>query len=161
MGEHEGIRNGLVGFFGKEVFQDGQLNRKFLADRIFSDNEARIFINSLVHPVVRDDFMAWARVQGQAAYVIEEAALLFETGAWKELDYNILIDAALETRIERIIRRDRIGRADVLARMASQMDPARGKEYADFVISNDEYDFVIPQVLKVDKMIRELAVRKS
>ena len=161
MGENESIRTGLVMYFGGEVFQDEQLNRKYLADRIFSDPDARTFVNSLVHPAVRADFASWVHTRGGNPYVIEEAALLFETGAWKELDYNILIDAAVETRIKRIIRRDGLERADVLTRMASQMDPGKGREYTDFIIRNDVNDFVIPQVLKVDKIIRELALKKS
>jgi dephospho-CoA kinase len=87
--------------------------------------------------------------------------LLFETGAWKELDYNILIDASVETRIKRIIKRDGLERTAVLARMASQMDPGQGREFADFIIRNDVNEFVIPQVLEVDKIIRDLALRKS
>lgn len=158
MGEDENIRTGLVRYFGGEVFQDEQLNRKYLADRIFSDPDARTFVNSLVHPAVRADFAGWVHNRrGTIPYVIEEAALLFETGAWKELDYNILIDAAVDTRIERIIRRDGLDRSDVLARMASQMDPGKSRKYADIIIQNDENDFIIPQVLKVDKIIRELA----
>jgi dephospho-CoA kinase len=161
MSENEDIRSGLLAYFGEKVFQDEQLNRKYLGDRIFSDQNARIFVNSLVHPAVRADFASWVQKWGDTPYVIEEAALLFETGAWKELDYNILIEAAEETRIARIIRRDRLNRADVLARMASQMDPLEGREYADFIIRNDVNDFVIHQVLKVDKIIRELAPEKS
>lgn len=159
MGEDESIRTGLVTYFGRVVFQDAQLNRKYLAERIFSDQDARAFVNSLVHPAVRADFAGWVQKWDRTTpYVIEEAALLFETGAWKELDYNILIDAAVETRIERIIRRDGLDRSDVLARIASQLDPGKGREYADFIIRNDLNDFVIPQVLKVDKIIRELAL---
>ena len=162
MGENESIRTGLVTYFGGEVFQNEQLNRKYLADRIFSDPDARTFVNSMVHPAVRTDFASWVQTRGGGTpYVIEEAALLFETGVWKELDYNILIDTAVETRIKRIIRRDGLKRADVLDRMASQMDPGKGREYADFIIRNDVNDFVIPQVLKVDKIIRELALKKS
>jgi len=159
MGETESIRTGLLRYFGGAIFQDGQLNRKYLAERIFSDPDARTFVNSLVHPAVRADFASWVQNRrGTAPYVIEEAALLFETGTWKELDYNILVDAAVETRIERIIRRDGLDRSDVLARMASQLDPGKGREYADIIIQNDVNDFIIPQVLKVDKIIRELAL---
>ena len=161
MSENESIRTGLLRYFGGAVFLGEQLNRKYLADRIFSDPDARTFINSLVHPVVRADFASWVQTRVGTSYVIEEAALLFETGAWKEFDYNILIDATVETRIERIISRDGISRADVLARMASQMDPGKGRELADIIIHNDINDFVIPQVLKVDKIIRELVLKKS
>jgi len=161
MAENESIRTGLLGYFGGEVFLGEQLNRKYLADRIFSDPAARTFINSLVHPVVRADFESWVQTRNGTLYVIEEAALLFETGAWKELDCIILIEAAVETRIERIIRRDGISRADVLSRMSSQIDPGKARELADFIIHNDRNDFVIPQVLKIDKIIRELVLKKS
>jgi len=161
MAENESIRTGLLSYFGEEVFLGEQLNRKYLADKIFSDPAARTFINSLVHPVVRDDFASWVQTRNETFYVIEEAALLFESGAWKEFDYIILIEAAVETRIERIIRRDGISRADVLSRMASQIDPGKARELADFIIHNDRNDFVIPQVLKIDKIIRELVLKKS
>jgi dephospho-CoA kinase len=161
MGETASIRNELLRYFGEDVFRDGQVNRRYLADRIFSDPDARIFVNSLVHPVVRSDFTGWVQKRSGTSYVIEEAALLFETGAWREFDYNILIEAAVETRIQRIIRRDGIEKEDVLARMASQMDPVKAGVLADFIIRNDINDFVIPQVLKVDKIIRELALKKS
>jgi len=161
MGKTASIRNGLLRYFGGAVFQDGQVNRRYLADRIFSDPDARTFVNSLVHPVVRSDFAAWVQTRSGTSYVIEEAALLFETGAWREFDYNILIEAAVETRIQRITRRDGIAREDVLARMASQMDPVKARELSDFIIRNDVNDFVIPQVLRVDKIIRELALKKS
>jgi dephospho-CoA kinase len=110
---------------------------------------------------MRSDFAGWVQKRSGTSYVIEEAALLFETGAWREFDYNILVEAAVETRIQRIIRRDGIEREDVLARMASQMDPVKAREKADFIVRNDVNDFVIPQVLRVDKIIRELALKKS
>lgn len=160
MSENENIRTGLLDYFGEKVFKEEQLDRKYLGDRIFSDQDARIYVNSLVHPAVRVEFIRWVQKQGRTPYVIEEAALLFETGAWKELDYNILIDAAVETRIARVIHRDGINRAEVLARMSSQMDPLKGREFADFIIRNNVNDFVIPQVLRVDKIIRELTGEK-
>jgi len=160
MDETAGIRNELLRYFGGAVFQEGQVNRRYLADRIFSDPDARTFVNSLVHPVVRSDFAGWVQKRSGTSYVIEEAALLFETGASRELDYNILVEAAVETRIQRIIRRDGIEREDVLARMASQMDPVKAREKADFIVHNDVNDFVIPQVLRVDKIIRELVLKK-
>ncbi len=154
------IRTGLLKYFGEAAFNEGQLNRKFLAERIFYDTDARNYVNSLVHPAVRDDFAHWAGNQAGAPYVLEEAALLLESGAWKEMDYIVLVDVGEETRIARIIKRDGISRADALARMASQMEPGKRREYADFIIRNDEHELVIPQVLKLDKIVRELARKK-
>ena len=161
IGETPAIRSALLKYFGEAVFQDGQLNRKYLAGRIFSDGDARNYVNSLVHPVVRNDFTRWVKSQSGVPYVLEEAALLLESGAWKEMDYIILVEADEETRIMRIINRDGLSRAEVLARMASQMEPAKSREYSDFIILNYENKLVIPQVLKADKIIRELALRKS
>jgi dephospho-CoA kinase len=161
MVEDDGIRAGLLDFLGTKAFRGDQLDREYLADRIFSEPEARRHINSLVHPVVRDDFKAWVEVQTGTPYVMEEAALLFETGAWKDLDFNILIHATKETRIARIMKRDGLGRSDVLARMASQRDPEEARRQADLVIVNDEKDLVIPQVLEADKIIRDLALKHS
>lgn len=144
----------LVNHFGKDVFRDSELDRKYLAGKIFSDSEARSFVNKLVHPRVRDDFNQWTKKQ-DGPYVIEEAALLFESGGWKELDMTILVTAPEELRIKRIMKRDGIERGDVLARLASQIDPEEAVKMADVRIQNDDSQFLIPQVLRVDQLIRK------
>ena len=147
------IRKGLVKRFGDRTFGDSGLDRKYLAERIFSDSKARSFVNGLVHPKVREDFSEW--ILGQAGpYVVEEAALLIESGAWKAMDFTILVLAREEIRIERIMKRDGISRGDVLARLASQIDPAEAANLADLMIYNDDNEFVIPQVLAADRLIR-------
>jgi dephospho-CoA kinase len=88
-------------------------------------------------------------------YVIEEAALLFESGAWKELDFNIVVVAAEEIRITRVMERDGISRGEVLARLASQIDPGEAAKLADMVIRNDGKDFLLPQVIAADRTIRK------
>ena len=148
------IRKELVRNFGKKTFKDTVPDRKYLADRIFSDPEARLFVNKLVHPKVREDFKRWIREQ-EGTYVIEEAALLFESGAWKEMDFNILVVAREETRIMRIMKRDGLDHGDVLARLASQIDPEEAAKLADLLIRNDENEFVISQVLEADRFFRE------
>ncbi|HEC43412.1 MAG TPA: dephospho-CoA kinase [Bacteroides sp.] len=152
--EDTDIRKELVKNFGNKLFSEGQLDRKYLAARIFSDSDARIFVNGLIHPRVREDFMRWTENQ-EGAYVIEEAALLFESGAWKEMDFNILVTAKEEIRINRIMNRDGIQRGDVLARLASQIDPYEAAKLADLILQNDENEFVIPQVLSADRLIRD------
>ena len=151
--EDPGIRKELVRRFGEKTFLNSGLDRKFLAERIFSDSEARLFVNRLVHPKVRDDFRHWIKKQA-GPYVIEEAALLFESGAWKEMDFNILVVAREETRILRVMKRDGVERGDVLARLASQIDPEEAVKLADLKIQNDENEFLIPQVMAADRIIR-------
>lgn len=148
------IRKELVRNFGKKTFRDNVPDRKYLAERIFSDPEARLFVNKLVHPKVREDFKQWIREQ-EGIYIIEEAALLFESGAWKEMDFNILVVASKETRIMRIMKRDGLDHGDVQARLASQIDPEEAAKLADLLIRNDENEFVISQVLEADRFLRE------
>lgn len=148
------IRKELMRNFGKKTFRDNVPDRKYLAERIFSDPEARLFVNKLVHPKVREDFKQWIREQ-EGIYIIEEAALLFESGAWKEMDFNILVVASKETRIMRIMKRDGLDHGDVLARLASQIDPEEAAKLADLLIRNDENEFVISQVLEADRFLRE------
>ena len=94
--------------------------------------------------------------------MIKEAALLFESGAWKEMDFTILVSAREETRILRIIKRDGLERGKVLARLASQIDPEDAAKLADRIIYNDENEFVIPQVLETDRLLKErLSNKKS
>ena len=152
--EDPDIRTELVERFGNKVFVDGTLDRKYLASRIFSDSEARLFVNGLVHPRIREDFKRWITDQ-PGPYVVEDAALLFESGAYKEMDFNILVAAREEIRIGRIIKRDGIQRGDVLSRLASQIDPDEAAKLADLILQNDENEFVIPQVLAADRLIRD------
>jgi dephospho-CoA kinase len=146
--EDPGVRRELVHRFGEQVFRDSKLDRRYLAERIFSDPDARLFVNGVVHP------REWLGRQ-EGPYVIEEAALLFESGAWKEMDFNILVTAGEEIRTGRIMKRDGLKREDVLARMASQIDPAEAVKMTDFRIGNDGKEFLIPQVLAADHLIRQ------
>jgi dephospho-CoA kinase len=152
--EDPGVRRELVHRFGEQVFRDSKLDRRYLAERIFSDPDARLFVNGVVHPRIWEDFREWLGRQ-EGPYVIEEAALLFESGAWKEMDFNILVTAGEEIRTGRIMKRDGLKREDVLARMASQIDPAEAVKMTDFRIGNDGKEFLIPQVLAADHLIRQ------
>ncbi len=93
------LKNQIISEFGAEAYQeDGSLNTQFLAGKVFSDTENTQKINSLVHPVVKSDFEHWA-AQKDSPYVLKEAALLFETGSYMDLDTVINVSAPLKTRI--------------------------------------------------------------
>ena len=154
MESHPGVREQLGDYFGPEVFIKGSLNRSWLASRIFTSESDRQFVNSIVHPAVQDDFNRWIKQQDIAGYVIEEAALLFESGAGRKLDRVILVSAPVKLRVERIMRRDGLKRGEISARMASQIKPEEAEKLADHIILNDEKSFLLPQVLEVHQKIR-------
>ncbi len=135
--------------FGNETYVGGKLNRQFLAEMVFKSEPLLAKLNAIVHPAVAKDFTNWT-TQYSSGFILKEAALLFETGSYKELDYVILVQSPLETRVERIKNRDpQRSSEQILSIMERQMPVAEALELADFVINNDEAHMLIPQVLQL------------
>jgi len=155
------IHSRLSGYFGKEIVKEGRLDRKQLASVVFHDPKALEFINLLIHPLVRNDFDEWSRLKKESAYVIEEAAILFETDAYKLLDFTITITAAEDLRIKRVVDRDGVDSESVLSRIRNQMDEKDRIRMADAVIINDETVLVIPQVVELHHRLLNLSAGKQ
>lgn len=153
-----GVRTSLVEAFGSDVFVDGVLDRKTLGDRVFNDPAALERLNGIVHPAVRKTFAEWAPRQN-APYVINEAAILVETGTYRILDHLIVVTAPEERRIQWVMDRDGVGSEQVLARMRNQAGDAERLRVAHTVINNDGENLVIPQVLTAHAEILRLATR--
>ena len=149
----EKVRQQLIHHFGPEIYGAQGLKRKELASRIFHDPEALNTVNRIVHPRVRDKFEQWCRQHTREPYVIEEAAILFESGADGELDQTILVYAPRELRISRVMDRDQVTRQAVLDRMKHQMEDEEKIARAGFVIYNDGSRMVIPQILDIHKRL--------
>ncbi|WP_439482091.1 dephospho-CoA kinase [Cyclobacterium plantarum] len=155
MAHQKGLKSAISSVFGEQsYFQDGSLNRKFLADKVFADPILTKKINSLVHPVVKADFREWAGKQ-KSRYVLKEAALLFETGSFKELEFTIHVTAPKQLRMERIKQRDpHRSETQILQIMEKQWDDPKKNELADFILYNDNSKLVIPQVLQIHKALQ-------
>ncbi len=161
MVEKEEIKSAIVQHFGNAAYTGGILNRQYLANLVFNDSEKLSLLNSLVHPATIADASAWMQKQ-MAPYVIKEAALIFESGSNKDLDYVIGVDAPKELRIQRAMARDNISVTQVESRMNKQMDEREKLRLCDYVIVNNEHQMIIPQVLalheKFLKMAKEINV---
>lgn len=142
--------------FGSESYlPDGSVNRAFLAATVFADPEKVKIINSLVHPIVGKDFLKWAESQ-KAPYVLKEAALIFETGGQKSLDFVINVSAPLKIRVARILMRDPYRSEEQVNQIINQQIPDEEKnELADFVIKNSDNKLLIPQVLSIHEKLLE------
>ena len=139
----------LINAFGKKIYNGNTLNTKLLASIVFQSNDYVKKINDIVHPYVRENFILWLKNKNNNKYVIEEAAILFETGFYKEFDKIITVTAPKELRINRIIKRDKVNKQQVLQRMNKQWDDEAKIKHAHFVIINDDKKMVLPQVLKI------------
>lgn len=123
--------------FGEEAYTDEGLNRPFLAAITFNDKEKLKALNQIVHPAVFNDFKNWIDVQN-ADYVLKEAAILIESGSYKDCDLIIAVIADKEIRIARTMERDQISRAQVEARMNNQLSDEERITYSDYVIDNSQ-----------------------
>lgn len=151
MTKDDGLVNDMIDAFGHDSYnEDGSLNRKYLSDRIFHEKSELSKINALVHPRVARDFNIWVDSQSEAPYVIEEAALLFESGSYKAMDKIITVTAPLQQRILRVLLRDyNRSRNQVEEIIQNQMSGKEMVKKADFVIINDDEHFLIDQALEI------------
>lgn len=149
------IADKLIDAFGHQVYTaEGQLDRKFLGEMVFKDIAKLKRLNEIVHPVVIQHGEDWAEKQ-TFAYSLKEAALLFESGSYKQLDYTVLVLAPLELRLQRVMLRDGIGRGQVEDRISKQMSDDDKHLLADFVLINDEKTPLLPQILALhEKFMR-------
>ena len=138
----------LKSAFGKDAyFEDGTLNRKHIAAIVFNDEKQLAKLNSIVHPAVFRAFDTWTAQVKNVPYVLKEAALLFESTSYKMCDHSIMVTAPLELRIQRVMKRDGLTKAEVESRNARQFSEEKKTALADYVIRNDDTELVIPQVL--------------
>ena len=146
------IRKQLVELLGKKAFLDDKLNKTFIAKKVFNDADLLEQLNHIVHPIVRKDFIKWAKKQN-SPYVIQETALLFENNAQDLYDTVILITAPKELRIERVLSRDETSKEQIIARMNNQLDDENKLELANLVIENIDLKSTALKVLKVHEAI--------
>ena len=152
---------GIKQTFGNEAyFEDGELNRKYIAGIVFNDKEELAKLNALVHPAVFRAFDKWVLLQKSAPYVLKEAAILFESGSYKKCDRTIMVTAPLDLRIKRVTTRDGITADEVKSRNDRQFTEEKKLAMADDVIINDDTQLVIPQVLKLHELYLSLAQTK-
>ena len=148
MNTHQELKASIIKNFGKASYINGEIDRKYIASIVFNDKEKLELLNSLTHPATIRDAEEWMKQQA-SPYVIKEAALLFESGANKILDYVIGVYAPLPLRIKRVMARDGITEEDIMKRINRQMDDEEKMKRCDAVIINDENELVMPQVLKL------------
>jgi len=147
------LREAIVRLLGPQAYRDQALDRAWVAGQVFGNRGLLDQLNSLVHPVVGRDFLRWAAQQKQVPYVVEEAALLFESGAFRHMDMNVLVMAPEELRTARVMRRDGISEEEVKQRMRMQMSEASNMKLADALIHNDETQMLLPQLIALHRNI--------
>jgi dephospho-CoA kinase len=148
------IKTGLIQLFGKGIYAaDNKIDREMLAKLIFTDDLLLEKVNQMVHPKVRNEFLNWMKQQN-ATYAIHEAAILFESGFYKMMDYTILVTAPENMRIYRVSKRENILPEMVRSRMEKQWTDEEKRKLASAELVNDNKNLLIPQILEIDKNIK-------
>lgn len=144
------VKNEIIQLFGKEAYSgNGELNRQHIADIAFQDPDKLKQLNQIVHPAVLSDGEKWHRKQVSVPYTLKEAALLFESGSYLQLDKIITVTAPLEIRIQRVIERDKTDREKVFSRIKFQMPEEEKIALSQYIIINDGQHSLIRQVLDI------------
>jgi dephospho-CoA kinase len=145
----------VIAAFGEEMYTaEGKVDRNRMAQLVFNSPKELEKLNSIIHPRVKERFEQWAKRYSNRPYVIKEAAILFESGSYQDLDKIISVFAPKKQRIGRIIERDETTREDVERRMRFQYSDEERNELADFIIMNDDGQQVnlLPQVMELHEL---------
>jgi len=149
------IKEQLINLYGNDIYvSNGAIDRKKLAAIIFNNKIELERVNNIVHPAVRSKYSEWSQKQDYE-YTIHEAAILFESGFYKMMDFSILVSAPKNIRIERILNRDNASVKQIEERMANQWEDDLKRELASVELVNDDTKLLIPQIIKIDKQLRE------
>lgn len=140
--------------FGKEYFlSNGELNRRKLGQLVFSHPDELAKLNSITHPAIKakiEERINDLKVQGYNGIVVVDAALLLEAGWETMVDQVWVVDAPMEKRIERIMKRDNLTRDQALSRINSQMSQQERIAKADKIIyNNSDIDSLREQVQRI------------
>ncbi len=132
----EKIIGKIIDVFGEEIISEGKINRKKLSEIVFQQPPLLDKLNSIVHPEVHLHFQNWVKKHHEFPFVVKEAAILFESGSYKDCDKVILVTAPKSIRIARVMNRDKVSEEAVLKRMNQQWTEEKKIEFSDFVIHN-------------------------
>ena len=131
------IQQEIINLLGEDCYINGQLNRPFVASKVFTDSGLLEKMNAIVHPKVAAHFEQWCSNQN-APYVIKEVAILFETNTQHLFDFIITVTAPVETRIQRVMDRDHKSKKEVMSIMNNQSPDSEKLNQSNFVIFNNK-----------------------
>ena len=138
--------------FGNDIYKDSDLNKEKLSSIVFSNSDKLQKLNSLVHPIVKEEFNNWCNSQ-TSPYVIKEAAILFESKSHLGLDAVICVSAPLELRMKRLLKRDNFNEKEIKKRIENQITQEDKEKQSDYIIVNDEMDLLLPQIIKIHEKL--------
>jgi len=151
--ERESIKEELLTKFGQEIFSEGIIDRRKLASLVFNNSAKLNELNAIIHPLVKIGLEEFFHENQTHPYVIQEAAILFESEFNKNFDKIILVTAPSDLANKRVMKRDGVSLEEVEQRRSNQWSQDKKIGLSDFIINNDESEMILPQVLKINESL--------
>lgn len=162
MANDASVKQLLIEQFGERTFDKrGVIDRQYIASRVFNNSAELASLNAIVHPAVGTDYTRWLSEHSSSPYTLKEAALIFEAGLDKTLDFVVTVIAPEDIRVARVVQRDNTSEEQVLARIKSQWTDAQRIPRSDFVLVNDGERPVIRQVMELHNLLLNRARKET
>lgn len=145
--------NSLKLVFGNSIFDNGLLNKDKLSNIVFNNPEMLKQLNQIIHPALKRDFDNWLQLNRNHPIVVKEAAILFESGSYKDCDTIITVIAPINSRIQRVMARDNTNSEDVMSRINSQWTDEMRIERSDYVVENEDVNIACAQTINILKTL--------
>jgi dephospho-CoA kinase len=146
----EKVKSELLNNYGKNIFDsDNNVIKAELAKIVFADAKQLQKLNSIVHPLLLDEFESWSkRMQNKNhQLVVMEAAILLEAGFYTKVDKILTIITNDDDRIRRVMQRDSVTKQQVEARMKHQWKDEERSKMSDFVIDNSDHKMILKDII--------------
>jgi dephospho-CoA kinase len=141
--------DGMIQLFGSQIYNNGHLNRGAIAQLVFANKDLLQKLNNIIHPLVKEEFQKFCQTNSTLPFVLIESAIMIQSGFYTSTDFMILVTANIETRISRVIMRDKISREQVLQRIQNQMSDDKALPFCRYTIINNNIADLLPQIQDV------------
>jgi len=158
MESSEEIRNDLSALLGNKIYSGNKVNRTKMTGLIFEDPELLAAVNAIVHPHVAADFNQWCIEKKNSPFIVQESAILFESGFWRNFDVLVMVTAPREVRIQRVLNRPGLTREIIEHIMNTQLPEEEKILRSHFILNNDGEHLILPGILEV---YQELSARNK
>lgn len=151
------LKKNIILILGSESYIEDKYNRSFVSKTVFQNPDLLIKLNELIHPKVGNDFDKWASENSNSKIIVKEAALIFESDSYKNLDKIITVIAPIEDRIDNILKRDTFRtKEEILKIINNQLSDKEKIDKSDFVIYNNSNELILPQILNIINQLSKI-----
>jgi len=153
--ENASLRKEMVQHFGADIFIGAHLQSKVLADRLFANASHQALMGNILAPYLKERFETWRAAHTHVAWVAKEAAILIESGSYKDCDFIVQVIAPKALRLARVQQRNGMKPEEIEERMRAQMTDEERRVYCHFEILNDEQTALLPQLMALRSHLKD------